>query len=262
MKKVPVLVLTLCLLAILPATCPQEDGLPAGKELSILLSATVTDYQATLQDFFFQQRLLTASSLDLKLHLLETRTDELAGTAIQLDECRISLIQSLEDGNITAEQFAVEMHRLADEILILARSLHGLGQTISNIAMNVSAQQAFPIIEKFNAAARFLSEMGARMSLAMNQHGQSQKVQGNQEAKRKDQSQKVQGNQEAKRKDQSQKVQGNQEAKRKDQSQKVQGNQEAKRKDQESTKEKNPFSCNYRNYANSASSLPPGIFFS
>ncbi|MBU7035221.1 MAG: hypothetical protein HXS49_08525, partial [Theionarchaea archaeon] len=171
MKKVPVLVLTLCLLAILPATCPQEDGLPAGKELSILLSATVTDYQATLQDFFFQQRLLTASSLDLKLHLLETRTDELAGTAIQLDECRISLIQSLEDGNITAEQFAVEMHRLADEILILARSLHGLGQTISNIAMNVSAQQAFPIIEKFNAAARFLSEMGARMSLAMNQHG-------------------------------------------------------------------------------------------
>ncbi|MBU7037846.1 MAG: hypothetical protein HXS52_07935 [Theionarchaea archaeon] len=174
MKKIPVLVLALCLSVFIPAAQPQEDELPAGKELSILLSVTVIDYQASVQDFFFQQKLLGATSLESKLHILVTQIDELTAIMIQLDRHRMSLIQSLQNATITTEQFTVEMRKLAAEVLILARSFNGLGQSISETVLNVppgAEELALFVLEKFNAAAGLISEMGVSVSQTVGQQG-------------------------------------------------------------------------------------------
>ncbi|MGC1120364.1 MAG: hypothetical protein WBA22_04645 [Candidatus Methanofastidiosia archaeon] len=174
MNKIPVLVLMFCISALSLEPQPQENRLPAGKELSILLSGAVTDYQAVVQDFLFQQKLLRGASHEFKLSLLEVKADELAGIILELDMHRVFLIQSLQEGRMAAAEFAVEMHKLAAEVSALARSMGILGQNIYDIVVSVPVGlqgHALLIIGKFNATAGLISRMGAMISEEMDEQG-------------------------------------------------------------------------------------------
>jgi hypothetical protein len=173
MRKVVTLILVLFVFAAMPFAQTQEE-LPTGKELSILLSGMVIEYQAAVHDFIFEHKLSAGKSSEEVLSVLEGKTDEMIEIVDNLDMQRVNLIQDLQDGKITKEEFLIEMSKLTSEVDATAHSLSILGEKISEIIAAIPEElqgRALALAEKFNQLVTVMSEMGQSISLEIGGQG-------------------------------------------------------------------------------------------
>jgi hypothetical protein len=173
MRKVVTLVLVLFVLAAMPFAQTQEE-LSTGKELSVLLSGMVIEYQAAVHDFIFEHKLSAGKSSEDMLIILEEKTDEMIEIVNNLDMQRVNLIQDLQSGEITKEEFLIEMSKLTSEVDAAAHSLSILGEKISEIIATIPEElqgRALALAEKFNQLVTVMSEMGLSISFEMGGQG-------------------------------------------------------------------------------------------
>jgi hypothetical protein len=173
-----VILAILLTISLIPVAKMQEE-LSAGKELSILLDETITEYRSTIEIFIFEQKVLGEESQKDKIMIVEQKIDELATVMNYVDSERVHLMQQLHHGRVTEEEFTVEMKKLAAEVTSLVYVMDVLGETLSEMAAALSGElqeRVRVLVEEFNSMAATLSEISTALSHEIRKRGHESNI--------------------------------------------------------------------------------------
>jgi len=181
LRKVSTVLLLMIMLVgtydLLSSSALNADPLrenPIGKDIASRFKAIAMEHQGIIEDFILETNLQMETSQEGRLTLLETKLDELRSKVEEVNKAREELIEKLKAGEITGEEFAMEMQMLAMELGAVATSMGTLGDALSEMNQEMAEDlrdRAQRLAEELQSFAEELAETGREIADEMSKRG-------------------------------------------------------------------------------------------
>jgi peptidoglycan hydrolase CwlO-like protein len=160
--------------SLLVIASAQPTNEPVGKEIASTFKELAKSHQSDIEDFILEKKVDMAQTNEERLDIIDNYVENLRTTIEEVNAARQDLIAKFEAGEISVEEFRVEMKALSQDIAATAKTMGGLGEKLGTLGQDLgeaNRARAQQIVSGLQEFAQEMAQAGQTIGNQLSEKG-------------------------------------------------------------------------------------------